>query len=279
MPRTGLNFSNIHDKGNGVPLAFGLMTAHAAISLWYAAWYSQVRTCGWVLCMYKKGDTMSLLGLAGLTSAVTPALTPSTMQVMGSDAGGDLTGPRKHPFFLLGFKLGPDDPRGWDWFTHQVREMGTQDSPLDLSASDLNVDPSSCFCAFCASSLCFSIFIFCSMFSFPSFTSSLCPFGEDNMQHFCYAIKKKLQNRQHSCKPEIGSPLSHSSGIPLQYLPGSDTNQRALMPTGHDDSEEGQEYRRLPGYTHPARPALVLQPQSHAGRWWGQIQHSRAGRR
>jgi len=43
------------------------------------------------------------------------------VQVMGADAGGEgLTGPRKHPFFMLGAKLGPDDPRGAAWFTHQV---------------------------------------------------------------------------------------------------------------------------------------------------------------
>lgn len=40
---------------------------------------------------------------------------------MGSDASGEgLTGPRKHPFFLLGFTLGPDEPRGMAWFTYQV---------------------------------------------------------------------------------------------------------------------------------------------------------------
>jgi len=40
---------------------------------------------------------------------------------MGSDASGEgLTGPRRHPFFILGFKLGPDEPRGMAWFTYQV---------------------------------------------------------------------------------------------------------------------------------------------------------------
>ena len=31
--------------------------------------------------------------------------------------GPDEMGVRAHPLFWLGFKLGPDDPRGWDWFT------------------------------------------------------------------------------------------------------------------------------------------------------------------
>lgn len=31
--------------------------------------------------------------------------------------GPDDLGTRRHPFFLMGLKLQPDDPRGWDWFT------------------------------------------------------------------------------------------------------------------------------------------------------------------
>lgn len=31
--------------------------------------------------------------------------------------GPDELGTRRHPFFLMGLKLQPDDPRGWDWFT------------------------------------------------------------------------------------------------------------------------------------------------------------------
>ncbi|KAG1668127.1 hypothetical protein FOA52_003914 [Chlamydomonas sp. UWO 241] len=30
--------------------------------------------------------------------------------------GGSAGGQRRHPFFILGFTLGPDDPRGWSWF-------------------------------------------------------------------------------------------------------------------------------------------------------------------
>lgn len=31
--------------------------------------------------------------------------------------GPDDQGVHSHPFFFLGFKLGPDDPRGWQWFS------------------------------------------------------------------------------------------------------------------------------------------------------------------
>ena len=56
---------------------------------------------------------------------LTALLTNIVAQVMGADADSEgLTGPRKHPFFVLGFKLGPDDPRGAAWFTYQVRGIG-----------------------------------------------------------------------------------------------------------------------------------------------------------
>lgn len=32
---------------------------------------------------------------------------------------GELSGPRRHPFFPLTFTLAPEDPRGWDWFWAQ----------------------------------------------------------------------------------------------------------------------------------------------------------------
>ncbi len=33
---------------------------------------------------------------------------------------GEVSGPRRHPFFWLGHTLSPEDPRGWDWFHAQA---------------------------------------------------------------------------------------------------------------------------------------------------------------
>lgn len=52
MNSSGLNFSNIHEQKNGIPIAFGLMAAHAVISMWFAAWYSQVRVGGLMVFDY-----------------------------------------------------------------------------------------------------------------------------------------------------------------------------------------------------------------------------------
>jgi len=73
-------------------------------------------------------DTLTLL-LLGLPASgwIQALMTPawSAAQVFGAEGGGGdaLTGPRRHPFFLLGFKLGPDEPRGSAWFTYQVRVL------------------------------------------------------------------------------------------------------------------------------------------------------------
>eukprot|EP00983_Pelagomonas_calceolata_P133144 1161937-Pelagomonas_calceolata.AAC.6 len=63
-----------------------------------------------------------------------------TCTVMGADAGGEgLTGPRKHPFFMLGAKLGPDDPRGGAWFTYQAHSLTTPLFPLPSTVCPLQV--------------------------------------------------------------------------------------------------------------------------------------------
>ena len=45
------------------------------------------------------------------------SLPPPPSQVLGaSDDSASAVGRQRHPFFFLGFELGPNDPSGWKWF-------------------------------------------------------------------------------------------------------------------------------------------------------------------
>ena len=112
----------LKDTNNGMIEIWVVMAIEVVIISCTAFYYEAV--CTWTLHLmlppqcpltvyyYFKEEFIALLII--LHSMNIKLYSVFNIQVFGASDESD--GRKLHPFFLLGFKLGPDDPKGWSWF-------------------------------------------------------------------------------------------------------------------------------------------------------------------